>query len=61
VHLTQQRRTHVGAAFRPIAELDPGAITGKNRLGSLGNCDGDQCERGGHIGRAEKPDLAHAA
>ena len=34
VHLTQQRRTHVGAAFRPIAELDPGAITVKNRLGS---------------------------
>ena len=34
VHLTQQRRTHVGAAFRTIAELDPGAITVKNRLGS---------------------------
>ena len=34
VHLTRQRRTPFGAAFRPIAELDPGAITVKNQLGS---------------------------
>jgi hypothetical protein len=32
-HLTRADRTHVGAVFRPVAELDAGAITVKNPLG----------------------------
>jgi hypothetical protein len=32
-HSTRAHRTHVGAAFRPVAELDAGAIAVKNPLG----------------------------
>jgi hypothetical protein len=46
--------THVGAAFRPIAdsELDAGAITVKNRLSVIVMV---ISANGGHIGRAEEP------
>ena len=52
--------THVGAAFRPIAdsELDAGAITVKS---ALGYCDGDLRKRGGTLVAPKNPDLAHAA
>ena len=57
VHPAQEHRTHVGAAFRPTAELDPGAIIVKNRLGSR-YCDANE----GGISVAPKNwDLAHAA